>query len=109
MAKEDRNTAIYIAYDDHEPTDAALAEKNLLRALLVTAMADLRKSGEVARRAHEYFLNPDESYIFSFISVCNHLNVDPHRVLMVTGLEKSKFPEKQVALDEEIDLEDLKR
>lgn len=88
--KEDKNTAIYIAYDDHEPRDPAVAERNLLRAILLNAMADLKKQGEPSRRALEYFLNPDDSYIFSFMSVCNHLDIDPHQVLIVTGLHKSK-------------------
>jgi hypothetical protein len=90
MAKEDKNTAIYVAYDDTEPLDSALPERNLLRAILLTAMSDLKKSGEPSRRATEYFLNPDDEYVFSFISVCNHLDIDPHRILIVTGLLKPK-------------------
>ena len=86
MGKEEKNTAIYVAYDDYESFDPALPERNLLRAILLTAMADLRKEGEVKRKATEYFLNQDESYIFSFRCVCNFLDIDPKQILMVTGL-----------------------
>lgn len=90
MAKEDKNTAIYIAYEDYEPRDPTVPEKNLLRAILVTAMADLKKPGEPGRRATEYFLSEEEDYIFSFVSVCNFLNVDPERIRMVTGVRNPR-------------------
>ncbi len=88
MLKEDKNTAIYIAFEECEPHDTALPEKNLLRAILLTAMADLKKPGEPSRRAVEYFLNADESYIFSFHSICTFLDLDPNRILLVTGLRQ---------------------
>ena len=87
---EEKKTTINIAYDDQEPLDSALAERNLLRAILLTAMSDLKKPGEPTKRATEYFLNPDDEYLFSFVSICNHLDIDPHRVLIVTGLLKPK-------------------
>ena len=86
MPRDRKNTAIYIAYDDFEPLDIALPEKNLLKAILLTAMADLKKQGIVGRRAMEYFLNPDEDYLFSFRSVCAFLDVDPEKLLGVVGL-----------------------
>lgn len=89
--KDDKNTAIYIAYEEGEPYDTALPEKNLLRAILLTAMADLKKPGEPSRRAVEYFLSADEEYIFSFNSVCNYLDLDPDKILVVTGLRRSCF------------------
>ena len=90
MPREDKNTAIYIAYEDHEVPDPALPERNLLRAILATALSDIKKPGDSSRRATEYFLNPDDEYVFSFLSVCNHLDIDPNQVLKVTGLVKSK-------------------
>jgi len=89
MARDRKNTAIYIAYDDLEPTDIALPEKNLLKAILLTAMADLRKQGATSRRAMEYFLNPEEDYLFSFRSVCGFLDIDPDKILNVIGLNRS--------------------
>jgi hypothetical protein len=86
MAQDKKNTAIYVAYDEHEAVDPAMPERNLLRAILTTAMSDLKKPGEPSRKAVEYFLSPDDEYIFSFVSVCNFLEIDPKRVLKVTGL-----------------------
>lgn len=91
MAKNERETAIYTAYDDHEPLDGALPEKNLLRAVLLSAMADLNKEGEPASKAREYFLNPDEEYVFSFQSVCLLLGVDPSTILILNGLKKPEL------------------
>lgn len=104
MVKDEKNTAIYIAYDEIEAYDTALPEKNLLRAILLTAMSDLRKPGEPSRKATEYFLNADEEYIFSFNSVCNLLDIDPERILMVTGLRKSSDPFRELDLDAEMPL-----
>jgi len=86
MAADKKNTAIYVAYEDRKPKDSALPEKNLLRAVLLTAMNDLKRNGETAQKAMEYFLSPEEDYIFSFRSVCNYLDIDAKRILRVTGL-----------------------
>lgn len=97
MARDEKNTAIYVAFDEVEPHDTALPEKNLLRAILLTAMADLKKPGEPSRRALEYFLSPDDEYIFSFHSVCNLLDLDADRILIVSGLRKSALEQIQHA------------
>ena len=89
MRKDRKNTAIYVAFDEHEPFDSAQPEKNLLKAILLTAMADLKKKGIVGRKAMEYFLNPEEDYLFSFRSVCAFLDVDPNKILCVVGLRHS--------------------
>lgn len=86
MERKERETNIYIAYEDHVPYDYAEPEKNLLRAILTGAMNDLKKGGEERRHAIEYLLSEDEEYIFSFNSVCSYLNIDPDRVLLATGL-----------------------
>jgi hypothetical protein len=86
MARDKKNTAIYIAYDEFEPTDISLPEKNLLKAILLTAMADLKKKGLTSRKAMEYFLNPEEDYLFSFRSVCGFLEIDAEKILKVIGL-----------------------
>lgn len=87
MGKDNKNdTAIFAAYEDTIPWDPATPEKNLLRALLITAMADLKKNGEVGRRAKEYFLSYDSEYLFSFRSVCDYLEIDPQTILSKIGL-----------------------
>ncbi len=99
MSKEDRNTAIYVAYDDAQPFDGSVPEKNLLLAILQTALSDLRKPGDAGRRAIEYFLSPEDDYVFSFQSICDYLSIDPKRILMVTGLSSGRrpiVPEKSV-------------
>lgn len=88
MLKDRKDTAIHIAYDEYEPFDASVPEKNLLRAVLLTAMSDLGKPGEAGRKAQEYFLSPEEDYVFSFQSVCNYLSIDPSTILVITGLRK---------------------
>lgn len=86
MEKKSKNTTIYVAYEDYEPFDPSLPEKNLLRAILSTAMSDIKKSGEAGRKAMQYFLDQDEEYIFSFRSVCNHLDLDPKTIMWVVGV-----------------------
>jgi len=87
MAREEKNTAIYVAYDDVTPYDPTVPEKNLLVAVLVSAIADLKKPGEIGRKALEFFLSPEDDYIFSFVSICEYLSLDPKLVLAATGLK----------------------
>lgn len=89
MQKDTKNTAIFIAFDDYAPFDPSAPEKNLLKAVLMSALGDLRKQGEPCRRAVEYFLSPEEDYIFSFRSVCSFLNLDPQTVFAITGIEEA--------------------
>ncbi len=86
MFKDKKNTAIYIAYEDNKPVDLAFPEKNLLRAILLLAMSDVKKYGDVGRQAKEFFLNDEDDYIFSFNAICNHLEVDEVSVLATVGL-----------------------
>ncbi len=79
-------TAIYTAYDDHVGLDFSEPEKNLMRAILKTAIEDLRKSGESHRDAYNFFKSIDETYVFSFRSICNHLNLCHKTVLVLCGL-----------------------
>ena len=69
------DTAIYTAYDDHTPQDAADAEKNLMRAILTSAMQDIKKRGEAYRDARRYLSSGDDSYLYSFESICRHLDL----------------------------------
>lgn len=81
-----------IAYEDCEPFDQVRPEKNLLFAVLLSAMNDLKKEGEAHRKATEFFLSGEDDYIFSFRSICDYLSIDPHRILYITGLKEHKRP-----------------
>lgn len=92
-----KETVIYIAHEEDLPYDPSRPEKELLRAVLQNALLDVNKPGEIGRKAKEYFLNPDEDYIFSFRSVCAFLNLNPRRILIAAGL-KSPELSKSLAL-----------
>lgn len=87
--REGKNTAIYIGFEDYEQAELATPEKNLLRAILLNAIADVNRPGEFSRRARDYFTSKEEDYIFSFQSVCSFLNINPHHILVLVGLEHS--------------------
>lgn len=100
--REGKNTAIYVGFEDYEQAELATPEKNLLRAILLNAIADVNRPGEFSRRAKDYFLSKEDDYIFSFQSVCTFLNINPHHILVLVGLEHSdryvvKRPLKQTA------------
>jgi len=85
MARVD-DVALFSAFDEETPWDPSTPEKNLLRALLVTAMADVRKTGIIRKKALEYFLDVDDEQVFSFRTVCSYLNIDPQSVLVAVHL-----------------------
>ena len=91
MARSDNYVAIFTAFDGDTPWDPTVPEKNLLRALLVSAMSDIKKSGRARRQALEFFLDNSEDYIFSFHSVCEHLCIEPSSVLAAVGLDAEKI------------------
>ncbi len=79
-------TAIFVAHDDYQRRDIAEAEKNLMRAVLRTAMDDLQKKGEVYRDARRFFLSREEYYLYSFMSICYHLDLCPKTIYTIIGL-----------------------
>ena len=90
MAKDNkRNTAIYTAFDDYDSGELPIPERGLLRAILLNAIADMNREDEFARKARAYFLSKEDDYIFSFQSVCSFLNINPHHILVIVGLEQS--------------------
>lgn len=93
----DRDTAIFSAYEDHKHQDVAEAERNLMRAVLKTAMEDIRKRGEPYRDARRYFLSADEHYPFSFLNVCYHLDLCPRTIRTVVGLTERQMPQREMA------------
>jgi hypothetical protein len=86
----EKEPTILIAFDDFEIFDPSEPERGLLLAVLLSAIHDLRKPGELNRRAMEYLLSPEDQYLFSFLSVCNFLNIDPERFLYKVGLRKTQ-------------------
>lgn len=93
MASDKKNTAIFTAFDDFEQPELATPEKNLLRAVLLNAIADMNREGEFSRKARDYFISGEDDYVFSFQSVCSFLNVNPHHILILVGIEHSeRFP-----------------
>ena len=88
--KDKKNTAIYIAYEDTIPFDPAQPERNLMRAILQSAMSDLRGSGEIHRQAKEFFLGKENEYLFSFQTICSMLEIDPVLILRKVGLKSER-------------------
>ena len=84
------DTAIFTAYDDHKELDMAEPERNLMRAILKSAMDDMTKRGEALRDAMLFFNNPDDSYLFSFKSICSHLDLCPLTIRFLVGLPTKK-------------------
>ena len=93
MAKDNkRNTAIYTAFEEYDGSDIPLPEKGLLRAILLNAIADMNREDEHARKARSYFLSKEDDYIFSFQAVCSYLNINPHHIMVLVGLEEPPRP-----------------
>ena len=91
MKKEDKNTAIYVANEEYTPWDPVEPERNLLRAILMSALNDIQKGGSLEEDAKSFFLSEEDDYVFSFKAICDFLNLDPHQVLILTGLVESEF------------------
>ena len=84
--RKDDDVAIYTAYDDHKSLDLAEAEKNLMRAILKSAMDDYNKSGDPGKEARRYINSNDDSYLYSFLSVCRHLGLCSDTIRTVSKL-----------------------
>ena len=89
MARNDFEMPLDVSVDEGEPFDPANPERNLLAAVLLSAVADLHKPGDENRRAIEFFMSVEEDYVFSFRSICSFLNIDPSKVLQCMGLPRS--------------------
>ena len=86
----DKETALFSAYEDIDGFDPTRPEKNLLFAILFSAISDLKKDGDLNRKATEFFLSNEDDYVFSFRSICDYLNIDPTRILYITGLQDKR-------------------
>lgn len=93
-------TAIFVAHDDFSKRDAAESEKNLMRAVLQTAMEDIKKKGEVYRDARRYFSSRDDFYLYSFLSICYHLELCPRTIRTLVGLNEELARAEREASEE---------
>lgn len=55
----------------------ALSE--LMRAMILRTVDDLRSGGELREDALTYLYDEEEEYVFSFISICRHFGMDPEK------------------------------
>lgn len=88
MAKQfGSDSAMFTAYEDHKNPDISEPEKNLMRAILRSAMDDIQRDGDAKRQAKSYFLSDGESYLYSFQSICNQLDLCEQTILDLVGLK----------------------
>jgi hypothetical protein len=95
--RTDNAFSLYTAFDDSSAPDSAAAERKLMRAILRSAIEDLKRSGEPYRQARKYFLSNDEDYLFSFICICNHLGICPVTIRTRLGLHVQHIHERLAA------------
>jgi hypothetical protein len=86
MTNNEKNSSLYVAYDDSE-SSLNSSETELLLAILLTAIEDLKDEGRKSRKAREFFLSKEEDYLFSFLSICDYLNVSATVILKALKLD----------------------
>lgn len=61
------------------PTKGYTALSELMRAIVLKAIDDLKSKGEHRESAVAFFDSDDEDdeYVFSFCSICKHFGMDP--------------------------------
>jgi hypothetical protein len=75
---------------DDDAIDTAAPEKSLMAAILLSALDDLKLKGYEQARAKRYLLSKDKEQVFSFLSVCEQLELDPNLVLSYAKLGNNK-------------------
>ena len=67
-------------------------ENELMRAIILRVIEDLKKGGELKEDALEFLYDEDDEYIFSFIAICQHLKFDPKstRQAILSSLESGR-------------------
>lgn len=83
------DSAVFSAYEDYRGFDPASPERNLMIAILRAAVDDMTKNGSRRQEALSFFMNDDDYYIYSFVSICDHLDVCPRRIRKQLGLQRS--------------------
>jgi hypothetical protein len=84
-------TAIYTAFDDYEQRDSACAEKELMWAVLQTAIEDMKGSGDTLRQARKYFLSSDDQHLYSFLNICTQLELCPYTIRTTLGVVRPRL------------------
>lgn len=80
--KRDDYIALYEAYDDYSPRGNPC--NGLLIAVLKSAIDDLRSTEqEIKKLAEDFFKEESDEDLFSFQSICNHLSLNPKKVLSI--------------------------
>ena len=80
------NSALFSAYEEYESIETKMPERELMVAILKSAIEDYLSNGKSMHNARHYLLNDDSYYLFSFVSVCTHLEICPHLLRMRLGL-----------------------
>ena len=80
------NTALFSAYDDYQSLQSKMPERELMVAVLRSAIDDYLADGREKRNAIHYLLNNDSYYVFSFVSICTYLEICPHLLRVRLGL-----------------------
>jgi hypothetical protein len=86
----ENDVALFTAFEEAIPDDPASSEKHLMLAILKTAADDLKRSGSTQRDSYRYLMSNDREYLFSFLNVCEQLNICPIQVRECLGLKINK-------------------
>lgn len=89
MIEEDRKTIILELDEDLMHLQCSTPEKVLCAAVLMGAILDIKKRGDVKRKARRFFMNKDDRYVFSFMAICSQLEIDPDRILKLKEIRES--------------------
>lgn len=88
MAKQlNSDSVAFVAFEDHKNPDVSEPEKNLMRAILRSAMDDMQKDNAEMRKAKNYFLEDSEDYLYSFRSICTQLELCEQTILDLVGIK----------------------
>ena len=85
MEEKTQNTELFVGRITKFPAvDTAylhnqgyVPENELMRAIILRAIEDLKKGGELERDALDFLYDDEDEYVFSFYSICDHLGFDP--------------------------------
>jgi hypothetical protein len=56
-----------------------VAENELMRAIILRVVEDLKKGGEFKEDAVAFLESDEDEYVFSFKAICDHLGFDPDK------------------------------
>jgi|1048.fasta_scaffold45004_1 hypothetical protein len=69
-----------------------VAENELMRAIILRVIEDLKKGGEFKEDAVAFLDSDDDEYVFSFRSICGHLGFDPGktRAAIIAAIDEGR-------------------